>query len=50
MLGAKVVDIKFLGGGGGFTEQWSGTGEPLQGKPMWEVGVATAGSDTVQVR
>ena len=52
MLGAKVVDIKFLGGGGGggFTELWSGTGEPLQGKPMWEVGVATAGSDTVQVR
>ncbi|XP_066388633.1 probable flavin-containing monooxygenase 1 [Miscanthus floridulus] len=48
MLGAKVVDIKFLGGGGGFTELWSGTGEPLQGKPMWEVGVATAGSDTVQ--
>jgi dimethylaniline monooxygenase (N-oxide forming) len=49
MFGAKVVDIKFLGGGGGFTELWSGTGgEPLQGKPMWEVGVATAGSDTVQ--
>jgi hypothetical protein len=51
MLGAKVVDVKFLGGAAaGFTERWSGTGEALQGKPMWEVGVATAGSHTVQVR
>ena len=49
MLGAKVVDVKFLGGrAAGFTELWSGTGEPLQGKPVWEVGVATAGSDAVQ--
>ncbi|KAJ1280188.1 hypothetical protein BS78_04G212200 [Paspalum vaginatum] len=49
MFGAKVVDINFLGGAAaGFTELWSGTGEPLQGKPMWEVGVSTAGSDAVQ--
>ncbi|CAL4937897.1 unnamed protein product [Urochloa decumbens] len=44
-LGSKVVDVKFLGGaaaGGFFTELWSGTGEPLQGKPMWEVGVANS--------
>ncbi|KAJ1280384.1 hypothetical protein BS78_04G228400 [Paspalum vaginatum] len=49
MFGAKVVDINFLGGAAvGFTELWSGTGEPLQGKPMWEVGVSTAGSDAVR--
>jgi dimethylaniline monooxygenase (N-oxide forming) len=48
-LGSKVVDVKFLGGrAAGFTELWSGTGEALQGKPMWEVGVATAGSDDVR--
>jgi dimethylaniline monooxygenase (N-oxide forming) len=53
VLSARVVDIKFLGGGG-LTELWSGgaAGQPplLRGKPLWEVGVATAGSDTVQVR
>jgi dimethylaniline monooxygenase (N-oxide forming) len=53
VLGARVVDVKFLGGGG-LTELWSGgaAGQPplRRGKPLWEVGVATAGSDTVQVR
>ncbi|KAF0891301.1 hypothetical protein E2562_009476 [Oryza meyeriana var. granulata] len=50
MLGAKVVGVKFLGGASaGFTELWSGTGEPLQGKPMWEVGVSSGDdSDDVQ--
>jgi dimethylaniline monooxygenase (N-oxide forming) len=48
MFGAKVVGVKFLGGGA-FTEMWSGTGEPLQGKPVWEVGLATTDDpDTVQ--
>ncbi|KAM0864667.1 hypothetical protein ACQ4PT_043768 [Festuca glaucescens] len=44
-FGSKVVDIKYLGGPqAGFTELWSGTGKaPLQGRPMWEVGVATGG-------
>ncbi|KAK3148198.1 hypothetical protein QOZ80_3BG0291970 [Eleusine coracana subsp. coracana] len=46
MFGAKVVGVKFLGGAAaGFTELWSGTGEPLQGRPMWEIGVATGGPD-----
>ncbi|VAI09576.1 unnamed protein product [Triticum turgidum subsp. durum] len=50
-FGSKVVDIKFLGGAeGGFTELWSGTGkDPLRGKPMWEVGIITGDSNTVQV-
>uniref|UniRef100_A0A0D9VQB6 Flavin-containing monooxygenase n=1 Tax=Leersia perrieri TaxID=77586 RepID=A0A0D9VQB6_9ORYZ len=56
LLGAKVVSVKFLGGGGGgaaagglFTQLWSGSGEPLNGKPMWEVGVSTSGDpDDVQ--
>ena len=45
------VDIKFLGGAeAGFTELWSGTGKaPLRGKPMWEVGIVTGDSNTVQV-
>ncbi|VAI09578.1 unnamed protein product [Triticum turgidum subsp. durum] len=49
-FGSKVVDIKFLGGAeGGFTELWSGTGkDPLRGKPMWEVGIITGDSNTVQ--
>jgi dimethylaniline monooxygenase (N-oxide forming) len=42
VLGAKVVGVKFLGAGATFTKMWSGTGEPLQGKPVWEVGVDTA--------
>ncbi|CAO2148740.1 unnamed protein product [Urochloa humidicola] len=51
MLGARVVGVKFLGraAAGGFkTELWSGNGRPLHGEPMWEVGVATEDSDTVQ--
>nr|CAB3491508.1 unnamed protein product [Digitaria exilis] len=52
MLGTKVVAVNFLGGGAadGFTAGlWSGTGtRPLNGDPMWEVGVATEGSDTIQ--
>ena len=46
-----MVDIKFLGGAeAGFTELWSGTGkDPLRGKPMWEVGIVTGDSNTVQV-
>ncbi|XBH58135.1 hypothetical protein VPH35_079620 [Triticum aestivum] len=49
-FGSKVVDIKFLGGAeAGFTELWSGTGkDPLRGKPMWEVGIVTGDSNTVQ--
>ncbi|XP_044378220.1 uncharacterized protein [Aegilops tauschii subsp. strangulata] len=49
-FGSKVVDIKFLGGAeAGFTELWSGTGKaPLRGKPMWEVGIVTGDSNTVQ--
>nr|CAB3496886.1 unnamed protein product [Digitaria exilis] len=58
-FGSKVIDVKFLGGHGDadadagfFTEKkekmWSCTGEALQGKPMWEIGVATAGSDEVK--
>ncbi|CAM0145430.1 unnamed protein product [Urochloa decumbens] len=38
MLGARVVGVNFLGKVGG----------PLQGEPMWEVGVATEQSDTIQ--
>ncbi|CAO2150683.1 unnamed protein product [Urochloa humidicola] len=51
MLGARVVGIKFLGSAaaGGFeTDLWSGNDKPLLGEPMWEVGVATEDSDTVQ--
>ncbi|VAH87010.1 unnamed protein product [Triticum turgidum subsp. durum] len=49
-FGSKVVDIKFLSGArAGFTELWSGTGkDPLRGKPMWEVGIVTGDSNTVQ--
>ncbi|KAF7055489.1 hypothetical protein CFC21_063009 [Triticum aestivum] len=49
-FGSKVVDIRFLGGAeAGFTELWSGTGkDPLRGKPMWEVGIVTGDSNTVQ--
>uniref|UniRef100_A0A0D9Z301 Flavin-containing monooxygenase n=1 Tax=Oryza glumipatula TaxID=40148 RepID=A0A0D9Z301_9ORYZ len=52
-LRSKVVGVKFLGGpSAGFTELWSGSGEPLQGKPMWELAVSSTDdpdSDDVQL-
>ncbi|KAL6662341.1 hypothetical protein ACP70R_000200, partial [Stipagrostis hirtigluma subsp. patula] len=51
MLGAKVVGVNYVGGSGAagcIDELWSGGGRPLRGTPMWEVGITTGDSDTVQ--
>ncbi|XP_072980403.1 probable flavin-containing monooxygenase 1 [Typha angustifolia] len=49
-LESRVSEIRFLENPAkaGFTELWGGSGRPLAGQPMWEVGVVTGQSETVQ--
>lgn len=50
-LNSRVVEVRFLGSRekAGFTELWGAGGRPLAGQPMWEVGVQTAQSETIEV-
>ncbi|KAL6010518.1 hypothetical protein ACLOJK_000952 [Asimina triloba] len=47
---SKVVELRFIGEpeSTGSDGRWGLHGLPLAGQPVWEVGVATKGSDTVQ--
>ncbi|XP_042472377.1 probable flavin-containing monooxygenase 1 [Zingiber officinale] len=51
-LRAKVVEVRFIGGGGSaagcFTELWGENGKAIADRPVWEVGVVTGDSDSVQ--
>lgn len=50
-LQSRVAAIRFLGDQtkAGFTERWGGDGGSLAGNPVWEVGVVTGQSETVEV-
>lgn len=49
-LNSKVVELRFLGGREASADLWCSGGEPLSGQPMWEVGVCTGQSTTVEVK
>ncbi|XP_008800513.1 probable flavin-containing monooxygenase 1 [Phoenix dactylifera] len=49
-LESRVAEIRFLGDRteAGFTELWGAEGCPLAGNPVWEIGVVTGQSETVE--
>ncbi|CAA6664609.1 unnamed protein product [Spirodela intermedia] len=48
-LNSKVVELRFLGGrDASSADLWGSGGKPLPGQPMWEVGVCTGQSATVE--
>lgn len=51
-LRAKVVEVRFVGGGstaGRFAELWGEKGQAIADGPVWELGVITGDSDSIQV-
>lgn len=50
-LESKVVEIKYLGDRqkAGFAEMWGEGGRAIASQPVWEIGVVTGQSETVQV-
>ncbi|XP_064966578.1 probable flavin-containing monooxygenase 1 [Musa acuminata AAA Group] len=49
-LESKVVEVRFLGDGGnaGFPQLWGGKRQAMGDRPLWEVGVVSGPSGTVQ--